>query len=158
MQSTIRFAVDGMLGRLAKYLRALGYDTVHRRTPSAEFLREARREGRVFITLRKNIREKHGCKVFDPGEAPVEAQLYRVVHGLNLEPSRDQILTICLGCNEPTLEVSVEEVAAKVPERVREKISDYRICPKCGKIFWWGSHADRMMNVIEKSGVFESAE
>jgi hypothetical protein len=147
-----------MLGRLAKYLRALGYDTIYCRLPAEAFVREAEAEGRVFVTLRRALPDGCRCRMISPGEGPIEIQLRKIIESLRLKPDRDRVLTICLNCNVETREVPLDTIAERIPEKVREKVSSYRMCPKCGKIFWWGSHADRIMGVLQRSGAFGSPE
>ena len=152
MANDIRFAVDGMLGKLAKYLRALGYDTTYERLSGGELLRKCRRESRVLVTVR-NLQAR-GCRVVKAGRGPVEAQLARIFEAISIKADRARVLTMCLECNVPTDEIAPAEAEEHVPENVRGTVSSYRKCPACGKIFWWGSHADRMMGIFEKSGVF----
>lgn len=155
MQEDIRFALDGMLSALAKYLRALGYDTLLRRASIEEFLTQALEEDRLVITIRKKLPEGYECKVIVPPVGSLQVQIRHLIRSIPLRPSRGSLFTRCLQCNVPTEEVALETVAARIPDRVKEKRKKFRSCPRCHKIYWWGSHADRMMSLLDESGAFD---
>lgn len=154
MEGEITFAVDGMLGRLGKYLRALGYDTVYAPALGDAIFSLATDENRILVTVRNKFPETVAGTVIriDPG--PVERQIASVFALLEIVPTRDRVLTVCLECNQPTDQVAVQMVADKIPDAIRQAISSYRLCPRCGRVYWWGSHADRIMERLEASGVF----
>lgn len=154
MEGDIAFAVDGMLGRLAKYLRALGYDTLYDSTLGISVFGVAAAEGRVLVTLRTTLPETAAGSVvqIDPGS--IQQQVAAVFRQLDVKPSRSRILTICLECNQRTDEVPLQTVVDRVPATIRETISSFRLCPRCGRVYWWGSHADRIVERLEESGVF----
>lgn len=154
MEGEIAFAVDGMLGRLGKYLRALGYDTLYVPALGDAIFGIAAAEFRILVTLRKVFPETAAGTVLRIEADSIERQIAAVFAQLEITPSRERVLTICLECNEPTGEVAAEMVADKVPANVRGAISSYRLCPRCGRVYWWGSHADRIMERLEASGVF----
>jgi uncharacterized protein with PIN domain len=155
MSGDISFAVDGMLGRLGKYLRALGFDTLYAPRLGENIFRKCEEEDRVLVTVRKNIPRDFAGRLVLVGEGQVEDQLAKVFRKLGVKPGRARLLTICMDCNRPTEEVPVEEAADKVPPGVKEKFSSFRRCPSCGKVFWWGSHADRIVERLMKSGVLD---
>jgi uncharacterized protein len=154
MTGQIKFAVDGMLEKLGKYLRALGYDCLFTRGLGGGTIERCLAEGRVLVTARKTIPvDFTGCVVMVE-EGPVESQLVKIFNKLETKPAREKVLTICLICNVQTERVPLEAVAEKVPPSVKERISDYRLCPSCGKVYWWGSHADHILQRVIDSGVF----
>ncbi len=155
MEGNIRFSLDGMLNALAKYLRALGYDCVVRRDPLEKFFTRAAEEGRIVVTLRKKIPEYHECKVITPPEESVRDQIRYLIKSIPLKPSKERLFTRCLRCNVPTVGVLLETVEDKIPVKVKEKRKKFRACPECHKIYWWGSHTDRMMNLLESCGAFD---
>jgi hypothetical protein len=156
MNRETTLAVDGMLGKLGKYLRAMGFDTLFDPRLGEGIFTRCEIEERVLITTRKSFPEVCNCRVISLEEGPVEKQLAHVVRELGVKPSRKDALTVCLGCNTGTKKVDPAEVVDLVPKNVREKMKEYRRCPSCGKVFWWGSHADRIMELLERSGVYET--
>lgn len=150
----IRFAVDGMLGRLAKYLRALGYDTLYTSCGGDKVFSLCQREGRYLVTNRQAIPERFDLPVLRPGEGTIETQLRRVFSQLGVVPPREAFLSLCLECNVPTEEVAKEQVVEKLPPAVKASVDEFRRCPSCGRVYWWGSHAEHIQAVIEKSGIY----
>lgn len=132
--------VDGMLGRLAKWLRILGFDTAFPRTrPSAD---------RLFVTARKSI--AYAGAIIVSGEEPRE-QLRQVLEQAGIRPDPRLILSRCLICNVPVREVQREDVAGKVLDGVFQRSRSFHECPKCGRIYWEGSHVDRIKKRLEGS-------
>lgn len=145
-----RFVVDIMLGRLARWLRAMGYDTLYPRPAPGHAgdrrLRElCRAEQRVLITrdrMLARLAEPRSCLV--RSEA-VDQQIAEVVRTLALSPRKADWLSRCLDCNTPLEARPRESVAARVPAHVLATRSEFMACPGCAKIYWAGTHADRML-------------
>lgn len=146
---TLRLAVDAMLGRLAKWLRLLGYDTVFDPTLDDDALaRLAIDEGRVVLTRDHELALRRGLRVvYVESEALIEqlAQLHRELGLTATEP-----FTRCAVCNAPLLEVPREQAEGAVPPRVWEEQSQFWRCPTCGRSYWRGGHWARMQNLIER--------
>jgi uncharacterized protein with PIN domain len=147
MNSAPRFLVDAMLGKLARWLRVLGWDTEYVKGKGAEELLEhARKEERVLLTRRQGLKDK--CLIFIETET-LEDQLsqlegpYRVL--TNARP-----FSRCLTCNAELVEVSKEDVKGKVPFFTYETQEHFYRCPSCGRIFWPGSHHKAMLQKIRK--------
>lgn len=133
-----------MLGRLARWLRALGYDTLYLRHASdVELLRIAREEGRVLLTRDTRLARTARARGFLVQGEDLDAQLREVVtaHGL----SGGELLSRCLECNTPLEVRTRDEVMGLVPAYTLGTQSEFYGCPGCGKVFWPGSHADRML-------------
>jgi len=135
------FDVDGMLGRLAKWLRILGFDAAFPRSrPSA---------GRLFVTARKVAR--YADAIIVTGEDPQE-QLRQALEQAGVQPDPNLFLSRCLICNIPVKEVQRKEVAGKVPDGVFQKSKSFHECPECGRIYWEGSHAERIKKRLQNLG------
>ena len=154
----IRFVLDVHLGRLARYLRMLGFDVRWR--PDArddEIALTAAAEHRVVLTRDSGLLKRrvvtHGYRV---RESDPERQLHEVVGRLDLlrlvAPFRR-----CLCCNAPLEAVRKDEIAAALPARVRERHDDFRRCPSCRRIYWAGSHRRRMERLIAGLGARDAA-
>ena len=137
----MRFIADCMLGKLAKWLRILGYDTLYFHAISDDELRNnTLATGRILLTrdtkLFNRIPSNQGLFI---ASDHVAEQLKQVVCALHLDCSQ-QTLTRCLACNAELERVAKENVECLVPDFIYHTHTDFARCPQCGKIFWKGSH------------------
>jgi uncharacterized protein with PIN domain len=132
------FDVDGVLGRLAKWLRILGFD--------AAFPRFRVSEGRLFVTARRSV--TYAGAIVVSGEDPSD-QLRQVLEQAGIRPDPNRFLSRCLICNVLVRKVQHEDVAGKVPDRILEKTELFHECPECGRIYWEGSHAERIKKRLQ---------
>ncbi|HEX7052761.1 MAG TPA: Mut7-C RNAse domain-containing protein [Burkholderiales bacterium] len=143
------FLADAHLGGLARFLRMLGYDTLHDpRIDDREIRRRAHDERRIVLT---RDRELLKCREIMRGAyvhaIRVEAQLAEVAARFRLaEDARP--FTLCLRCNLPLEPVEKAAVAERLPGRVRELQEAFTRCPGCERIYWPGSHWARMRSVL----------
>jgi uncharacterized protein with PIN domain len=146
-----RFVLDGHLGRLAAYLRMLGFDALWEQQPSDADLARISADGqRILLTrdlgLLKRSQVTHGLfvRATDP-----EKQLRDVVARLHLERVA-RPFTRCLRCNGALEGVELAAVESELPPKVRERVREVRRCAGCGKLYWAGTHHSRMSAVIER--------
>ena len=78
-------------------------------------------------------------------------QVREVLTKLKLEPRQDQFFSRCLMCNEILLTVSKEEVEGRVPEFICRSYDSFHACPRCHRVYWPGTHLQRMKNEIAQS-------
>jgi len=138
-RADISFDVDGMLGRLAKWLRILGFD--------ADFPCPSPSEGRLFVTMKKAARFSSAITIT---ATDLESQLEELFEQTKILPDPDLFLSRCLVCNIPVTEIPKESVSGKVPRPVFEMISVFNECPRCRRIYWEGSHGTRIKSRLEK--------
>jgi uncharacterized protein with PIN domain len=146
-----RFAADAHLGRLARHLRLLGFDTAYdRHWDDAHLAATAAAEGRIILTrdvgLLKRNTVTHG--LFVRAQQP-RAQLLEVVRRLQLV-SQFRPFARCLACNGALVEVSKDDVAAQIPERVSHSHDQFVRCTRCARVYWSGTHHDRLRRVVEE--------
>lgn len=144
----VRFVLDGHLGRLARYLRMLGFDVRWRSDAGDEELaRVSAEERRVLLTRDAGLLKRrivtHGYRV---RESDPRRQLAEVVRRLDLARSVAPFRR-CLRCNDVLEEVRKEEVAAELPP-IRERQDAFRRCPSCRRLYWAGSHHRRMEQLV----------
>ena len=144
-----RFALDGHLGRLTAYLRALGLDALHRGAlGEADFVERAAAEDRILLSrdvgLLKLTPVRHGAfvRATDPRE-----QLAEIVTRYGLA-DRASPFTRCMACNEVLVDAPRDTVAESVPERVLARFTDFKRCPGCGRVFWRGTHHERLARLV----------
>ena len=145
-----RFAADAMLGRLARWLRVLGYDTTYERDiPDAELVRLAVEERRFILTRDRVLPEEwrvDGVMLID-ANAPLD-QLAEVVAAFDLD-RLGRLFTRCTLCNQRIVEATLENVAERVPPRVLAESDAFWECRSCQKIYWKGSHVEQMQRRLE---------
>jgi uncharacterized protein with PIN domain/sulfur carrier protein ThiS len=146
-----RFLADAHLGGLARFLRMLGYDTLHDNGyRDAEIRRLAWQERRVVLTRDRELlkcREiARGCYVH---ELKAQAQLREVAARFDLAAGA-RPFTLCLCCNLPLERVARASVAPLVPPQVRARHEQFHRCAGCGRVYWPGSHFERMRAALER--------
>jgi hypothetical protein len=141
----LTFLADAHLGGLARFLRMLGFDTLHDQAMHDESIRRiAAAEGRVVLTRDRELLKcrdvARGCYV---RALKPEAQLREVAARYGLAP-RARPFTLCLRCNLPLEPVEKAAVAARVPEKVLSLNQTFSHCRGCDRVYWPGSHYERM--------------
>ncbi len=140
-----RFLADAMLGRLARWLRILGFDTAYRDDwPDEEIARRACEEERVVLTRDRRLPEQWRVPrvlVLASGHAGEQLrELARAFPGLAAGPA----FTRCSRCNAVLEPVARDAVADEVPPRVLREHASFVRCPACARVYWEGSHVQRM--------------
>ena len=146
-----RFVLDQHLGRLAAYMRMLGFDVLHKvPAPDDELAATSSREDRVLLTRdvgllkRREVRRGYFVRATDP-----RAQVSEVVKRFCLVDAI-AAFTRCFLCNTPLHQVDKAAVAGQLPERTADLHNDFKQCGTCGRVYWKGSHYDRMRALIER--------
>jgi len=145
-----RFTLDGHLGTLARLLRTLGYDTSWRHPiDDSVLIEEAGEEGRILITRDTRLVKRRGLgrHLLIASNDP-EEQLLEVIRGCGLRPDPDLWFTRCLVCNLPIEKISREAAAPCVPPFVLSTKQDFTRCPGCRRVYWEGTHSQRMRDRI----------
>ena len=139
-----RFAADAMLGGLARWLRALGYDTSWEGgIDDDELVRRASAEGRMVLTRDAALaRRRAGDAMLRiRADDPLD-QLREVAARVPL--SEAAAFTRCTRCNVPLAPTTAAEEGDAVPSAVRADARELRRCPSCSRVYWEGSHTARM--------------
>ena len=154
----ISFAADVMVGRLAHWLRVLGYDTLyHPEWQFPQLAAQAQADGRVVLTRsRRLLTENPGLKTFLISSANPKQQLLAVMQKFHL--GTDWIFSRCTGCNVLVESVSPAEVATQVPARVLLQTTVFYRCQRCGKVFWQGSHLKRFTEFLRRLSQYQAEE
>lgn len=142
----MRFLCDGMLGRLARDLRLLGFDAAWSDAEDAALLRRAREEDRGLLSRDRDLvaaAQARGVRAARVGSNDPGRQVVEVVAALGLRPSPSAFLSRCSLCNEPLLEGPGREPVAYEAE------PPFRHCPRCGRTYWRGTHVEEMRRRFE---------
>ena len=139
---------DAMLGRLAKWLRLMGYDVVYASNDSDhQIAARARAEQRVVLTRDRELARRKGIRCLLVRSDDLEDQLGEVVAALG-EPL-DQASPRCPRCNALLREAARDEVRPHVPSYVFRTQRRFNYCPTCDKYYWAGSHWQHVQSVLE---------
>jgi uncharacterized protein len=148
----ILFLADAMLGKLSKWLRVLGYDTLYQRHYRLGSLDHLVGRGRVLITRDRKTAARLRDVVLITADR-VGDQLKEVRAAVALAPDPSRYFTICLVCNETLKAVESDEPMDHVPEHVfYQNRSGIRKCPSCLRFYWPGTHRARMVRTLEGWG------
>jgi uncharacterized protein len=147
--AALRFVLDVHLGRLAAYLRMLGFDTMYSNSAAdRELAFLARCEDAILVTrdryllMRSEVLHGYWVRSSHP-----KNQLLELSVRFNLVSSMKPF-TRCMSCNGSLGIVAPESVLQNLPPKVREK-REFRRCSACGKVYWEGTHHDRMTRMLE---------
>lgn len=157
MAGNLKFIVDHNVGKLARWLRMMGYDTVFFDSrEDVHLVAIALAEGRLILTrdtqiMQRGIITSGRLKAILINSDEPEAQIRQVIDTLNLD-CRFRPFAICLECNQPLEERSREKVRDRVPPYVFQTQSQYMECPACHRVYWRGTHWAAMARTLDKFG------
>ncbi|HAS17882.1 MAG TPA: hypothetical protein DCR39_08385 [Nitrospiraceae bacterium] len=146
----MKFIADEMLGRLAKWLRIFGYDTLYiQNIRDAEIIRRSIIERRILLTRDTIMIKRKGLKnfLFISHDHTID-QLKQVVYELRLSQP-DNPFSRCVVCNTAITTYSKEYACRTVPEYVCNTQDVFGYCQECKKIYWKGTHYAKMLKTIE---------
>ncbi len=150
----LRFVCDAMLGGLARWLRAAGYDTAWQAgIDDWDLIRQARREGRVLLSSDTGIfkigiiRDGDVPNLFIPNGLDTPTQLAFTLEHLRLP----LLAPRCMACGGELAEVSKESVRDQVPARSYERVEQVHRCERCGRLFWRGTHWEKIGERLQQS-------
>ncbi|MEA3489594.1 MAG: Mut7-C RNAse domain-containing protein [Candidatus Omnitrophota bacterium] len=148
----IKFVVTKELGKLAKWLRILGYDTVYySRKNLADLVILALREKRILITRSAALTKYKGIRVVLIKHDRLERQIDQAAREMALSLDEEEMFTRCVECNALLEDCGKDDIKGKVPEYVFETQENFKRCPECAKIFWKGTHWDMVKDWLEKT-------
>ena len=150
----MKFVADSMLGKLAKWLRMLGYDTYYQPgNYGPEDIDLLVKQGRILLSRRRITAKKYTDALLVCSHH-VGEQLVEVKEGLLLSPDSRDWFTRCMLCNSRLKSVQEDDARENVPEYVfYHNMKEIRVCPSCGRYYWPGSHRTRMVRQLEKWGL-----
>ena len=153
--NTPKFIVDHNVGKLAKWLRIMGYDArFFHGTDDADLVATALAEGRVILTrdtqiMKRRVVTNGRLKAILIQSDEPEQQMCQVINTLNLD-CRFRPFSLCLECNQPLQEKSKQQVKDRVPPYVFQTQDQYMECPACHRIYWRGTHWQAMTRRLKK--------
>ena len=146
-----QFAADRTLGKLAKWLRILGFDTVFESDYSSKWFYEHLEPERVLLTRIVKLRKQFAARRMVAIEANgLAEQLGQVIIALPLSLNDIEPFTRCVKCNSPIVDVTKEDAFGRVPDYIWETQKVFSMCGQCERIFWAGSHTERSREFIRQ--------
>ncbi len=141
------FAADVMLGKLAKWLRVLGFDARSVLLANRALIESLVSGGCIPVTRREKFRDIDGV-VFIRSDHHFE-QLKELISLVSLRSDEVRLFSRCILCNAGLVRIARKAVFGDVPDYVFETASDFRKCPECGRVYWPGSHRRKMIGQLE---------
>ena len=142
MTPPARFIADIMVGKLARWLRILGYDVRYsNRYRDDEIVRLAQSEKRIILTRDARLVER--CRAEDYvfiQSGALDAQMLQLIRESGIKPL--DLFSRCLECNRPLEETPKEAIGDRVPAYVYQTQGQFRSCPGCQRVYWPGTHGD----------------
>ena len=146
-----KFAADRMLGRLARWLRLLGADTLFDPLLGGDkLLRRARAEARITLTRDKRLRTASDALYLEGNL--FRDQLREVLARFPFDP-RPGAFTRCSHCNEPLAEAGRDTVVRRVPPFVYASQERFARCARCGRVYWGATHPERIRRELDSMGL-----
>ena len=146
-----KFIADSMLGKLARWLRLMGFDTLYYPSiPDEDLVKKAKEEKRIILTkdselVRKN---KESNFIYITSSDPYQ-QIKMVVKSLKLNPWK-RLFSRCVYCNKLVEKIdNISKFREKIPSYAYRTCFSFYRCPECGKIYWEGSHHSKIKAKIK---------
>jgi uncharacterized protein with PIN domain len=145
-----KFVLDVHLGKLAYYLRMLGFDSLYRNDfNDEELLSLSVNEGRILLSKdRELLTDDRLQRCYYVCEKHPRKQVAEVMKRFDLFRACSP-LQRCIRCNVLLESADKQDVLDRLPARIAVAFQEFRHCPSCGRVYWKGSHYERMMAFVE---------
>jgi uncharacterized protein with PIN domain len=152
-----RLLLDCMLGRLARWLRLIGYDAAYESiAEDQELARRARAEARVLLTRDQELAGRRGLRALLICSQVLDDQVRQVTAAFPISPSAQR--PRCSVCNCPLDPVEPSKIAGRAPPYIVRSHSEFRQCSCCGRVYWPGSHFDAIQESIDRYGIGDGVD
>jgi uncharacterized protein with PIN domain len=149
----VRFVADGMLGKLARWLRLLGHDVEYYNSLADSELEHIAEESRRILLTRDLELYQHassrGIQVFYLEGQSEPARLAELAKRFGISLTIDLNNSRCPKCNARIKEVPKETVRGKVKPNTLEHYDAFWVCRRCGQVYWQGAHWKKIRSVLE---------
>jgi uncharacterized protein with PIN domain len=154
MEELFKFIVTQELGKLAKWLRILGYDCVYyKKKEVPDLIIQTLRDKRILLARSSALEKYKGIREVIIKSDHVEEQVEQVIREVGLVLDEEKLFQRCVECNSPLEDLPKEKAKEKVPDYVFQTQEQFKRCPKCDKIFWKGTHWDMVGKWLEQRGI-----
>lgn len=147
----MKFILTRELGRLAKWLRILGFDAEYFKQENlSSVIIEALRDDRIILTRNHHLPKSTGLRIVLIEAEKIKAQVAEALKKIDIKPSSEKMFSRCIICNEELVDVDKEKVKDKVPEYVFKSQDEFITCPKCQRIYWQGTHWGNVATTLKE--------
>lgn len=148
----LKFLADNMLGRLARYMRILGYDTSYPniQAPDLVLVEMSRKEDRILLSRDKQLHERWKNSFLITSDK-LDDQLCQVTE--IFRPSMHNLFSRCTACNG----LLVQPYAPCAEKYYRGDVKEVQQCNVCGKCYWRGTHTQSIMGYLHKLGIYSES-
>jgi uncharacterized protein with PIN domain len=150
-RKSLAFVADGTLGKLARHLRLVGFDTLlDIGKPDAGRLAGLSCGHRTILTRSTRVKKALGIKrvILIHDDRPA-AQISQVIIFLDVKREDLRPMTRCALCNRILDPLTKDQARGRVPDYVWQQHTQYNECSCCKRVYWRGTHADRWMKRLE---------
>ncbi|WP_345976980.1 Mut7-C RNAse domain-containing protein [Sulfurimonas sp. HSL3-7] len=143
------FIADCHLGKLAKYLRLMGFDTLYfSQIDDDDLASLALEQNRIILTRDKLLSERKNIPVLLLDSMETKAQLQTLISHYRLK-EHPAPFSRCIVCNTPLQVVEKEKIRHKLPQKIQRTFSHFEYCPHCDRVYWHGDHYRRMQRFLD---------
>lgn len=160
----MRFVVDGMLGKLTRWLRMMGHDALYLNdAKDRDLVANAIQEKRILLTSDVALWRYaivHGAEAFLVKGSTEAERLASLANRFKFELSVDTTESRCPACGFELKATPKEKVKSKVPETTFNVFDEFWACsnPECGKVYWQGSHWENINAILEKAKKIQTSD
>jgi uncharacterized protein with PIN domain len=148
LQSPPPLLLDAMLGRLARWLRLMGYDAAYLPdTDDIEVVRQARAEQRVILTRDQGLARRSGIRAILIDSQRLEEQIAEVRQQFGMPP--EPITSRCGKCNIPLRDLAHHAAQGRVPPYIWRTQAAFTECSSCRRVYWHGTHWDAIQDRLK---------
>lgn len=140
------FLCDSTLGKLKKYLRMLGFDTVSIDNPDILKSYEQSNCPPLFFTKKTKNISYHPITVIKTNK--IEEQIREIKDIIKPYLNKNIFMTRCIECNSLLESTDKKDIEARIPEYIYHNHEEFKVCPSCKKVYWEGTHANRIKKWI----------
>jgi hypothetical protein len=147
----MKLIVTQELGKLAKWLRILGFDTEYFTCAKrGSLIIAALRDQRIIITRNHRLPRPAGMKIVLLESERIAEQIQETLKELKISLNCDMMFRRCTICNAQLVGVSKEEIKDRIPEYVFNTQDDFNLCPVCRRIYWQGTHWGNVQETLAR--------
>lgn len=151
----MKFIVDGMLGKLTRWLRMLGHDVKYsNELDDSQLITIAKKEQRILLTRDLELYQQataKGVEAFYLDGQTEEERLAELAKRFDIKLDIDMRTSRCPKCNARVRRITTEKAESRVEKSTFTYYSDFWECSKCGQIYWRGAHWTRIQKTLEKA-------
>ena len=145
-----KFIADCHLGKLAKYMRLMGFDTLFfPHIEDDELITIANEENRIILTRDRDLSQCKNAHVLFLEPTDTKTQLKTLIDCYKLK-EHPVLFSRCIVCNTQLQVIEKEKIEDSLPEIVKKNFDYFEYCPTCDRIYWQGDHYKNMMEFLSQ--------